>query len=135
VINAGFGLRGALVTMDLGAIHEMNQVNIVALTALTRLLLPPMLERRRGRVLNVASTASYVPGPMMAVYYASKSYVLSFSGALANELGGTGVNSYSPMSRPYSDRFQRAGKCRRRQAVPQGRHERRGRRARRLRRT
>jgi short-subunit dehydrogenase len=70
---------------------RMLQVNIVALTALTRLLLPGMIERGRGRVLNVASTAAFQPGPLMAIYYASKAYVLSFSEALSAEMEGTGV--------------------------------------------
>jgi short-subunit dehydrogenase len=69
----------------------MLQVNIGALTQLTRLLLPGMLERRRGKILNLASTAAFLPGPFMAVYYASKAYVLSFSEALSEEVQGTGV--------------------------------------------
>ena len=63
----------------------MIQVNVAALTMLTKRLLPAMIERRHGRVLNVASTAAFQPGPLMAVYYASKAYVLSFSEALSNE--------------------------------------------------
>ena len=70
---------------------RMLQVNVVALTMLTKRLLPGMIERRHGRVLNVASTAAFQPGPLMAVYYASKAYVLSFSEALSNETSGTGV--------------------------------------------
>ena len=69
----------------------MIQVNVLALTVLTRLLLPDMVARKTGRVLNVASTAAFQPGPLMAVYYATKAYVLSFSEALGNELEGTGV--------------------------------------------
>jgi hypothetical protein len=69
----------------------MIQVNIVALAHLTRLLLPGMLARRNGKILNVASTAAYVPGPFMAVYYASKAFVLSFSEALAEEVHSSGV--------------------------------------------
>jgi hypothetical protein len=67
------------------------QLNITALTHLTGLLLPPMLARRSGRIMNVASTAAFQPGPLMAVYYATKAYVLSFSEALANEVSGSGV--------------------------------------------
>ena len=67
------------------------QLNITALTELTRLFLPPMFERRSGRIMNVASTAAFQPGPLMAVYYATKAYVLSFSEAIANELRGSGV--------------------------------------------
>jgi short-subunit dehydrogenase len=69
----------------------MMQVNMVSLTRLTRLLLPGMVERQRGRILNLASTAAFQPGPLQAVYYATKSYVLFLSEALANELRGTGV--------------------------------------------
>jgi short-subunit dehydrogenase len=69
----------------------MVQLNITALTHLTRLFLPNMVEKGRGRILNVASTASFQPGPFMAVYYATKAYVLSFSEALTEELRGTGV--------------------------------------------
>jgi short-subunit dehydrogenase len=67
------------------------QLNITALTYLTKLFLGPMIERRSGKILNVASTAGFQPGPLMSVYYASKAYVISFSEALANELHGTGV--------------------------------------------
>src|SRR5215469_8620064 len=70
---------------------QMIQVNITALTHLTKLALPGMLERKRGRILNVASTAGFQPGPLMAVYYATKAYVISFSEAIANELKGSGV--------------------------------------------
>jgi short-subunit dehydrogenase len=70
---------------------RMVAVNITALTDLTKLLLPRMVARGRGRVLNVASTAAFQPGPFMAVYYASKAYVLSLSEALAEETRGTGV--------------------------------------------
>ncbi len=69
----------------------MIQVNVTALTALTRLLLPPMVTQRKGRILNVASTAGFAPGPLMAVYYATKAYVISFSEAIGNELEGTGI--------------------------------------------
>jgi short-subunit dehydrogenase len=69
----------------------MIQVNIAALTHLTKLFLPPMMKRHSGRLLNVASTAAFQPGPLMAVYYATKAYVLSFSQALAEELRNTGV--------------------------------------------
>jgi uncharacterized protein len=91
VNNAGFGLGGPFVETDLQKELEMIQVNIVALTALTKLLLPPMVSRRSGRILNLASTAAFQPGPLMAIYYATKAYVLSFSEAIADELRGTGV--------------------------------------------
>ncbi|HSO93428.1 MAG TPA: SDR family oxidoreductase [Candidatus Dormibacteraeota bacterium] len=92
VNNAGFPSYGHFFQLDTrGELNEL-QVNIVALTHLTRLFLPDMIARRDGRILNVASTAAFEPGPLMAVYYASKAYVLSFSQALGNELTGTGVS-------------------------------------------
>ncbi|HXI98730.1 MAG TPA: SDR family oxidoreductase [Gemmatimonadaceae bacterium] len=91
VNNAGFGLSGEFVKTDLTAEMEMIQVNVTALTHLTKLVLPPMVERKRGAILNVASTAAFQPGPLMAVYYATKAYVLSFSEAIADELRDTGV--------------------------------------------
>jgi short-subunit dehydrogenase len=89
--NAGLGGVGRLDRVDPVRIGEMLQVNIVALTELTRLLLPGMIARRRGRIMLVASTAGFLPGPGMAVYFASKAYVLSLGEALAQELRGTGV--------------------------------------------
>ena len=91
VNNAGFGSYGLFAETELR--HELGllQVNVVALTHLTKLFLPGMLARGRGYVLNVASTAAFQPGPLMAVYYASKAYVLSLSEALSNECEGTGV--------------------------------------------
>jgi short-subunit dehydrogenase len=89
--NAGFGLTGAFVQTDLRAELEMIQVNVVALTHLTKLFVRPMATRGSGRILNVASTAAFQPGPFMAVYYATKAYVLSFSDAIADELRRTGV--------------------------------------------
>jgi uncharacterized protein len=89
--NAGVGAHGRFDQADPVRIGEMLQVNIVALTELTRLLLPGMVARRSGRVMLVASTASFQPGPQMAVYFASKAYVLSLGEAIAYELRGTGV--------------------------------------------
>ncbi|HYO63958.1 MAG TPA: SDR family oxidoreductase [Pyrinomonadaceae bacterium] len=91
VNNAGFGSYGLFAETDLRAELEMLQVNVVALTHLTKLFLPAMIAARRGRVMQVASTAAFQPGPLMAVYYATKAYVLSLSEALSNELEGTGV--------------------------------------------
>jgi uncharacterized protein len=91
VNNAGFGTHGAFAGADLQSQLAMLQVNIVALTHLTRLFLPGMLERKSGRIMNVASLASFLPGPFMAVYYATKAYVLSFSEALSSETAGSGV--------------------------------------------
>lgn len=91
VNNAGFGRFGEFKDVALAESLGQVQLNITALTHLTKLFLGPMLDRRAGRIMNVASTAAFQPGPLMAVYYASKAYVLSFSEALANELSGTGV--------------------------------------------
>jgi short-subunit dehydrogenase len=92
VNNAGFASLGRVVELPLERQMDMIQVNLVALTCLTRLLLPGMIERRSGGILNVASTAAFQPGPNLAVYYATKAYVLSFTEALHEELQGTGVN-------------------------------------------
>ena len=93
VNNAGLGALGRFDRTDPARIAEIVQVNIVALTDLTRLLLPGMLARRRGRIMLVASVAAFQPGPQMAVYFASKAYVLSLGEALAHELRGTGVSA------------------------------------------
>ena len=89
--NAGIGASGRFDQSDPVRINEMLQVNIVALTELTRLLAPGIIARGRGRVMLVASVASFQPGPWMAVYFATKAYVLSFGEAIAYELRGTGV--------------------------------------------
>jgi len=91
VNNAGYGVFGEFATIPLEDELGQIQLNVSALTHLTKLFLAPMLERHSGRILNVASTAGFQPGPLMAVYYATKAYVISFSEALANELKGTGV--------------------------------------------
>jgi short-subunit dehydrogenase len=91
VNNAGLGGIGRFDQMDAQRVSDMLQVNVVALTELTRLLLPGMIARGHGRVLLVGSTASFQPGPRMAVYFATKAYVLSFGEALAYELRATGV--------------------------------------------
>ena len=91
VNNAGFGSYGLFAETDLKSELDLLRVNVVALTHLSKLFLPGMIARRRGYVMQVASTAAFQPGPLMAVYYASKAYVLSFSEALANECEGTGV--------------------------------------------
>ena len=91
VNNAGFGAQGSFAELPIGRQLDMVQVNITALIHLTRLLLPGMMERRRCGFLNVASTAAFQPGPGMAVYYATKAFVLSFTEALAEELTGTGL--------------------------------------------
>jgi len=89
--NAGFANNGKFAKLHERDILDEIQVNVVALTHLTRLYIPGMLDRRDGKILNVASTAAFLPGPNMAVYYATKAFVLSFSEALAHEVRGTGV--------------------------------------------
>jgi short-subunit dehydrogenase len=91
VNNAGFGAHGLFSELPLQRQIELIQVNVTALTELTGLFLPGMVERHRGGVLNVASVAGFVAGPGMAVYFATKAFVLSFSEALAGELAGTGI--------------------------------------------
>ncbi len=91
VNNAGFGAHGPIAEIGIERQLEMIEVNVAALTRLTALLLPGMLERRRGAILNVASTAAFQPGPYQAVYCATKAYVLSFTEALAEEVRGSGV--------------------------------------------
>jgi short-subunit dehydrogenase len=108
--NAGFGLFGPFLEGELRGHLETIQVNIAALTDLTYRLTPGMIQRGTGRILNVASTAAFQPGPLMAVYYASKAYVLHFSEALANELSGTGVSVTALCPGPTRTGFQaRAG--------------------------
>ncbi len=89
--NAGFNEAGCFTNTDLAKELDMIQIHIKALTALTKLCLPGMIERRHGRILNVGSTGSYMPCPNDAVYAATKAYVLSFSNGLYQELKGTGV--------------------------------------------
>src|SRR3990170_3197210 len=91
VNNAGFGTHGFFAETDLATELQEMQLNMVTLTHLTKLFLREMLKKGKGKILNVASTAGFQPGPLMAVYYASKAFVISFSEALANELNGTGV--------------------------------------------
>jgi short-subunit dehydrogenase len=91
VNNAGFGALGTFAELPLQRQLEMLQVNITALTELTGLFLPGMIQRQRGGILNVGSVAGFEPGPGMAIYHATKAYVLSFSEALAEELIGTNV--------------------------------------------
>lgn len=110
VNNAGFGERGPFLKTNLDNELEMVQVNIVALMHLTKLYLPGMVQRRFGRVMQVASTAAFQPGPFMAVYYATKAFVLSFSEATFEELRGTGVTVTALCPGATTTKFaQRAG--------------------------
>ena len=108
--NAGFGAFGNFWQISLERQLDMIQINDYSLTKLTGLVLPSMIKRGSGRILNVASTAAFQPGPLMAVYYASKAYVLSFSEALSNELKGTGISVSALCPGPTPTMFQeRAG--------------------------
>lgn len=89
--NAGFALRGKFHEQDWARNREMIQVNVIALAALTRLFLPGFVARNSGRILNVASTAAMSPGPLQAVYFASKAFVQYFSNAIAEEVSDTNV--------------------------------------------
>lgn len=106
VNNAGFATYGRFLDTDLDTELDELQVNVTAVTELTKRFLPGMVDRGEGRVLNVASTAAFQPGPLMAVYYASKSYVLSFSEALAAELDDTGVTVTALCPGPTDTGFQ-----------------------------
>src|SRR5712691_6192410 len=108
VNNAGVGVYGELQHESLDAVRRMQMINVVALTTLTRLALPGMLARKRGRILNVASMVGYQPGgPRMAVYYATKAYVLSFSKGLARELDGSGVSVTALSPGPTKSSFEK----------------------------
>jgi short-subunit dehydrogenase len=110
VNNAGFGSWGPFAEADLADTLAMLRLNVVALTHLTRLVLPGLIEHDRGGVLNVASTAAFQPGPLMAVYYATKAYVLHFTEALADELRATKVRVTALCPGPTATRFEaRAG--------------------------
>jgi len=106
VNNAGFGGAGDFINTKWDHEAEMMQVNMVALTHLTKLFLP-QIRAREGMIMNVASTAAFQPGPFMAVYYASKAYVLSFTEALAEELRGTGVKVSCLCPGPVKTNFQK----------------------------
>ena len=106
VNNAGFNLFGPFVELSEREMVEQLNVNVVTLTQLTRLLLPGMLERRRGIVVNMASNAAFQPGPLMASYYASKAFVLNFSLALTEEVRGSGVTVTALCPGPTATGFQ-----------------------------
>ncbi len=122
VNNAGFATHGPFAEIEIEAQLAEVQVDVVALTHLTRLFLPAMLQAGAGGLLNVASTAAYVPGPLMAIYYASKAYVLSFSEALSNEVEGTGVTVTCLVPGPTRTEFGTRAEARGHAAV-QGPHD------------
>lgn len=106
--NAGFGDYCPFVSSNWKKQEEMIRLNIQTLTHLTHLFLPSMTKRKYGRIMNVASTAAFQPGPLMSVYYATKAYVLSFSEAIASELEGTGVTVTALCPGPTESGFQDA---------------------------
>ena len=106
--NAGFGDYGMFAETNWEKEQEMINLNITALTQLTKLFLPQMIKRKSGKILNLASTASFQPGPKMAVYFATKSYVLHFSEAIANEVKEYGVTVTALCPGPTQSGFQNA---------------------------
>ena len=110
VNNAGFGLTGEFAETDLQRELDMIQVNVTAVVHLTKLFLPQMLKRKEGRIMNVASTAAFQPGPLPCIYYASKAFVLSFSEAIDEELRNSGVSVTALCPGPVHTNFaERAG--------------------------
>ncbi len=108
VNNAGFGGYGDFRGTDLEHETRMMNLNMVSLVHLTKLFLADMIQNGRGAVLNVASTAAFQPGPLMSIYYATKSFVLSFSEALSNETRGTGVTVTALCPGPTNTNFREA---------------------------
>lgn len=108
--NAGFGNLGFFTDTDLQKEIDMINLNIIALTYLTKIYAIEMKQRGSGKILNVSSTAAFQPGPLMAVYYATKAYVQSFSEALANEFKGTGVTITALCPGPTESGFLSAAK-------------------------
>jgi len=104
--NAGFGLFGGFHETDMDSETSMIHVNVQALTQLTKIVYKQMVGRKKGRILNIASMAAFMPGPLMSVYYASKAYVLSFSQALANEAKEKGVSVTALCPGPTSSNFE-----------------------------
>ena len=105
--NAGFGDFGFFNDSDWGKLERMINLNITALTQLTKLFISDMIKQGSGRILNVASTAAFQPGPTMAVYYATKAYVLSFSEAINNEVSSNGITVTTLCPGPTKSGFQK----------------------------
>ncbi|WKN31949.1 SDR family oxidoreductase [Porifericola rhodea] len=106
--NAGFGDYGFFHESDWKKEEQMIDLNMKSLTHLTKLFLPGMIKNRRGKIMNIASTAAFQPGPLMSVYYATKHYVLAFSEAIANEAKGFGVSVTALCPGPTASGFQNA---------------------------
>ncbi|OUR99332.1 short-chain dehydrogenase [Flavobacteriales bacterium 33_180_T64] len=104
--NAGFGLFGTFTNTDWERESQMLHLHILTTTHLIKLILPDMVKRGSGKILNLSSLAAFQPGPLMALYYASKAYLLSFSQAIANELKGTGVSVTALCPGPTKTSFQ-----------------------------
>ena len=117
VNNAGFGDFGMFSEAEWSKEKQMIDLNITALTHFTKLFLAEMLQRKSGKILNVASIAAFLPGPIMAVYFATKAYVLSFSEAISNELEGTGVAVTCLCPGPTESNFQSAANMHESKAV------------------
>jgi uncharacterized protein len=110
VNNAGVGLYGKFAATDLDAELKMIQLNVTSVVELTKRFLPSMIARRSGRIMNVASTAAFVPGPWMSVYYATKAFLLSFSEAIDYELKTSGITVTTLCPGPTTSEFKvRAG--------------------------
>jgi uncharacterized protein len=107
VNNAGFGISGPFVEIDLSREIEMIQLNVVSVVILTKLFAREMAQRRQGKILNVASTAAFQPGPFMTIYYATKAFVLSFSEGLAEELKDSGVTVTALCPGPTATEFSK----------------------------
>jgi uncharacterized protein len=105
--NAGVGDFAEFAKSDSSKIHQLMMCNMVTLTELTREVLPLMKAQKFGRIMNVASTAAFLPGPLMAVYYASKAFVLSFTEALSEELRGSAVTITALCPGPTKSGFQK----------------------------
>lgn len=104
--NAGFAVYGAFAETSVEKEKEMMQVNMIALTLLTKLFVKDMIQQGGGYIMNVASTAAFLPGPLMAVYYATKAFVLSFSEAIANETSGQNIRVTALCPGPTESNFQ-----------------------------
>lgn len=108
VNNAGFGDTGDFSAASRDRMSDMIHVNCITLTELSRLYVPEFIKNKSGKIVNIASTASFVPGPLMAVYYATKHYVLALSEALSEELRGTGVSVTAICPGPTKTGFAKA---------------------------
>jgi len=108
VNNAGFGIEGEFKDTNLTTELDMIKLNISSLVEMTKLFLEPMLEKKFGKIMQVASIAGFLPGPYMAVYYATKAFVLNFSEAIANELENTGVTVTTLCPGPTKTNFEKA---------------------------